>query len=141
MRYFFFISGFAVLFLFSAPGGQAQDIVAEPICFQLVNKAPYRVFGTFVTERFTRPDGIETRHRSSFRLEEPGTIHEEEGYPLDRAEFCSYGPFFPGRKLDLTLRTLVPIFSCRTRIDQGPIVIHGRKKPEGGTETWAACYE
>jgi hypothetical protein len=39
------------------------------------------------------------------------------------------------------LRTLVPVFSCKTRIDQGEIVIKGHRKPEGGAETWAECFE
>ena len=118
---------------------QQLDVVQEPVCFQVINEAPYKVYGDFRTDYYTRPDGIRAKHRSNFRLEEPGTLHEE-GYPLDRAEFCSYGPFLPGRQLELTLRTLIPIFSCKTKLDQGPIVIKGRRKPEGGTETWAECY-
>ena len=35
---------------------------------------------------------------------------------------------------------IVP-FSCKTRIEDGPIVIKGNKKPGGGTETWAECYQ
>ena len=60
--------------------------------------------------------------------------------PKERSEFCTYGPFFDGMKQELVLRSLVPIFSCKTRVDQGEIVIQGRAKPEGGTETWAVCY-
>ena len=129
-----FVLGFAPV---SAP---AQDIVQEPICFVVKNEAPYKVYGNFGTDYYTTPEGTKARHRSNFRLEEAGAVHAE-GYPLDAAEFCSYGPFYPDRKLDLVLRTLVPIFSCRTRIDQGVIVIKGHRKPEGGTETWAECYE
>lgn len=107
----------------------------------VVNEAPYKAYGSFMTDWYTTPEGQKSRHRSNFRLEEAGAVHEEEGYPLDRAEFCSYGPFYPDRKLVLTLRTLVPIFECRTKIDQGPIIISGFRKPEGGTETKAACFE
>ncbi len=120
---------------------RAQEIVNEPICFILRNEAPYKVYGSFSTDYYTRADGVRARHRSNFRLEEAGTTDEKEGYPLDAAEFCSYGPFYPDRKLDLTLRTLVPIFSCKTRIDQGDIIIQGHRKPEGGTETKALCYD
>lgn len=116
-----------------------KDIVREPICFLVVNEAPYSVFGNFGTDQFTRPDGIDAHHRANFRLEPAGTMHED-GYPLDRSEFCSYGPFYEGRKLELTLRTLIPIFSCKTRIDQGPIVIKGKKQDDGTVETWAECY-
>ncbi len=135
-----FLSGLITLFLLPV-SALAQQVTAEPMCFFLINEAPYKVYGNFGTDKYVRPDGVTTRHRSNFRLEEAGTVHEEEGYPLDRAEFCSYGPFYPDYKLDLTLRTLVPIFDCRTRIDQGPIIIQGRRKPEGGAETKALCFE
>lgn len=120
--------------------GRVPDIVQEPICFQVVNKAPYGIFGTFMTDLYERPDGIRSRHRSNFRLKEPGTI-DEDGYPADSAEFCTYGPFFPGRKLEVQIKTLVPVFSCRTRIDQGPLIIRGERKREGGTNTWIECFE
>ena len=119
----------------------AQDIVAEPICFAVRNEAPYTIYGNFVTDFYTDTDGTKARHRSDFRLDAAGSIDEEAGYPSDRAEFCSYGPFYPGRKLEMILRTLVPIFSCQTRLDAGEIVIHGKKKPEGGTETTATCFD
>ncbi len=130
-----------LLIISVAPGAQAQDISAEPICFELINEAPYRVYGTFNTDLYTRPDGKRARHRSNFRLDPPGAVHKTEGHPLDRAEFCSYGPFYPGGKLELTIRTLVPVFACQTRIDQGPIVISGYRKPEGGAVTTAACFD
>jgi hypothetical protein len=119
----------------------AQEVLKDPICFNVVNEAPYTVFGSFLTAYYVNPDGIKTRHRSNFRLEAAGTVHEK-GYPLDKAEFCSYGPFLPDRKLDMVIRTLVPVFSCKTRIDQGPIIIRGKRKegPGGGTETSAVCF-
>ena len=119
----------------------APDIVSEPLCFVLRNEAPYKVYGNFITDYYTAADGTRARHRSNFRLDEPGSKDPEKGFPTDRAEFCSYGPFFPGRKLELVLRTLVPIFDCKTRIDQGEIVITGQYKPEGGTDTKAKCFE
>lgn len=137
MRFSFLI----LFFLVSLPStAKAQDIVSEPICFFLINEAPYKVYGNFLTEYFTRPDGSRSRHRSNFRLDEPGTL-DDEGFPADKAEFCTYGPFYQDQKLYFTLRTLVPIFSCKTKVDQGPIVIKGYRKPGGGTETWAECYQ
>ncbi|MCE7886728.1 MAG: hypothetical protein DYH13_04395 [Alphaproteobacteria bacterium PRO2] len=127
------------LFLIAAPA-QAQEIVQEPLCFGVRNEAPYKVYGNFGTDYYVAEDGTKARHRSNFRLDEPGSV-DEEGYPSDRAEFCSYGPFYPDRKLEIVLRTLVPVFSCKTRIDQGEIVIKGHRKPEGGAETWAECFE
>ena len=119
------------------------DVVEEPICFVLRNEADYGVFGKFSTDRYTRPDGVVTRHRSNFRLEPAGSIDSRTGSGSDRAEFCSYGPFLPDRQLILTLRTLVPIFECKTRVDTGQeIVIKGaRKADDSGTDTWAECFK
>lgn len=103
------------------------DVVDQPICFNVINNAPYTVFGTFITNIYTAEDGTKARHRSNFRLE-----------PNFKSEFCTYGPFYEGRKLELVLRTLIPVFSCKTGIN-GDIIIQGRKKPEGGTDTWAVC--
>ena len=129
----------ALLIVLAAPA-KAQEIVQEPICFNIRNEAPYKVYGNFGTDYYVAEDGTRARHRSNFRLDEPGSV-DKEGYPSDRAEFCSYGPFYPDRKLEIVLRTLVPVFDCMTKIDQGEIVIHGKRKPEGGAETWADCYE
>jgi hypothetical protein len=103
------------------------EVVEKPVCFNVVNKAPYTVIGTLSTNVFKTPEGIAARHRGNFRLETG-----------QKTNFCSLGPFYAGRKLDLVLRSLVPLFSCRTAIT-GDIVIYGRKKEEGGTDTWAAC--
>ncbi len=143
MKLIFCLFTFCLVFTLSAliSSAEAQDIVDEAICFQVINEAPYKVYGNFGTDYYTTAEGTRARHRSNFRLDEPGSKDLEKGYPLDRAEFCSYGPFYPGRKLYFTLRTLVPIFSCKTRIEDGPIVIKGYRKPGGGTETWAECYQ
>ncbi len=106
---------------------QIGEITNEPQCFNIINKAPYTVVGTFKTDIYITQDGIKARHNSNFRL----TVEEQ-------AEFCAYGPFYEGRKLELTLRTIVPIFSCKTAITED-ILIYGRRKSGGGTETWATC--
>lgn len=137
----------AVFVLGIAGSAQAQslndplDVVSEPICFKVRNTAPYKVYGSFITNYYTTETGSNARHRSNFRLDEPGSVDENTKEPSDQSEFCTYGPFLPDRKLELVLRTLVPIFSCKTKIDQGEIVIKGYRKPEGGTDTYAECYE
>ena len=119
------------------------DIVEEPICFAIRNEANYQVKGNFSTARFTRPDGIVARHRSNFRLEKAGTINPETLEQLDRSEFCSYGPFLPDRKLIMTLRTLFPVFECKTRVDMGEVIIikGQRREDDTGVITWAECFE
>ena len=116
------------------------DIVDEPICFIVRNTANYGVLGDFKTAEYQREDGIISRHRSNFRFDEAGAV-DEDGNPSDRAEFCSYGPFMPNRTLELTIRTLFPVFSCDTRVDQGEILIRGdRLADDSGVQTWAECY-
>ena len=107
----------------------AQNILTEPACFALYNSAPYQVNGTIATDYFTRDDGIKTRHRSNFRLE-----------PQEREEFCTTGPFFPDWTIEIILRSLIPVFNCHTRVDQGEIVITGELLPDGTTKTAARCY-
>lgn len=122
-----------MILLGSAVTAQAQDdfvlgeVLDQPQCFNVVNTAPYTVYGSINTNEYKTPDNITARHRSNFRLQ-----------TQEQAEFCTSGPFYEGQKVDLTLRTLVPIFSCMTRIT-GDIVIKGVRKEEGGTETWAEC--
>jgi hypothetical protein len=140
MKWLLFLTVFLAVPAFAQEVPAQPDVVSDPVCFTVKNEAPYKVYGNFITDYYTAPDGSRARHRSNFRLDEPGS-KDAEGNPADAAEFCSYGPFLPGRKLELVLRTLVPIFNCQTRIDQGPIVIKGFRKPEGGTETYAECYQ
>jgi len=103
------------------------EVVADPLCFNIVSRAPFTVFGTLVSNIYTTDDGSKARHRSNFRLEEG-----------QATQFCTYGPFYAGRKLELVLRTLIPVFSCKTALYKD-IEISGRRKPEGGTEVWATC--
>lgn len=119
---------------------KAQEITTQPICFTIVNHAPYKVYGQVATDYYTTPNGTKARHTGTFRLEAAGTLHKEKGYPLDRSEFCSSGPFYPNRQMELTLRTLVPIFSCKTNIELDDINIRGQIKEDGSAKTWAECY-
>ncbi len=125
--------------LFASPA-VAQEITAQPICFTVRNEAPYRVYGEFSTDYYTAPDGSKARHTGTFRLEKAGTKREGEDYFIDRSEFCSSGPFYAGRQLELTLRTLIPTFSCKTSIELDEIVIKGIIKADGTTKSWAVCF-
>lgn len=118
----------------------AQEITPQPICFTVKNTAPYKVYGQIATNYYTTPDGTQARHTGTFRLEKKDTTDSETGHAKDRREFCVSGPFYPNRKVELTIRTLVPIFTCQTSVELGDIVIHGRRKDDGTTKTWATCY-
>ncbi len=120
---------------------QQPDIVSEPICFNVRNAANFTMYGNIGTDYFTNTDGMKARHRSNFILEPAGS-KDDEGYPSDRAEFCSYGPFFQGRKLELVMRTLFPVFTCMTQLDQGEIVLRAKRKADdSGYEYFADCFE
>jgi hypothetical protein len=65
MRWVLTLSAF-ILFFTVQPA--AAEIVAEPICFLVINETENDVNGSFWTDLYTRPDGIQARHRSNFRL-------------------------------------------------------------------------
>lgn len=108
----------------------AQEILETPVCVTIRNTAPWTALGTLSSNSFTAPNGVSAHHRVNFRLKTG-----------EKTQICSKGPFYPGRKHELTLRTIVPIFSCMTKMDAGDILIKGANKPEGGTKTWAECFE
>ncbi len=111
-------------------GAWAQGEAARPDgtrCFALRSAAPYTVIGSLNTDYTETAAGFKTRSNRNFRLA-----------PGERQELCSLGPFYPGGRLELVLRSLVPLFSCYA-LAEGEIVIYGERKPEGGTKTWADC--
>jgi hypothetical protein len=57
------------------------------------------------------------RHEGLFDLQDGETV-----------EICSTGPFYPGYKIELTIKTIMPLFTCKTRLS-GEIVL--RRKREG----------
>lgn len=54
------------------------------------------------------------RHEKNFNLQ-----------PDETVEVCSTGPFFQGYKVELTIRTIMPLFTCHTRLSGN---IYLRKK-------------
>jgi len=105
------------------------EVLSSPICFRVINQAPYTITGTIYTNYYVNKNRQKARHSSNFRLEKG----QSENY-------CSYGPFYEGQKLELVLRTLMPIFSCKTMID-ADIYIKGEILEGGGTKSWATCLQ
>lgn len=114
---------------YTGPARADGEITKQPVCFRLENTAPYKVYGTIATDYVAMPDGTRAKHRSNFNLE-----------PKHFAQICSTGPFFPGRKLDIQLRTLVPVFECRTALT-GPLIIRGERPPGKPARTWIDCIQ
>lgn len=106
---------FAVIFLgLSLPvTGRAADVTPFQECGTLVNAADQQVMGVIKTESFMFRGKI-LRHEKNFSLQNGETV-----------EVCSTGPFYPGYKVELTIRTIMPLFTCQTRLSGN---IYLRKK-------------
>ena len=105
------------------------EVLTTPVCFRVINQAPYTVTGSLYTNYYVNKNRQRARHTSNFRLE------KGQSQP-----YCSYGPFYPGQRVELVLRTIVPIFNCKTMID-ADIYIMGKVLENGGTKSWAVCLD
>lgn len=144
MRLNGFILLFAALFLMMPHNhvhaqSSEGEVLDAPICFMLVNTAPYRVLAEIQTNFYTRADGIRDSHESTMRIQAAGSVNDA-GERIDQRQICTAGPFFEGRKIRLTLKTIVPIFECKTAIDRGEVIIKGVVNDDNTTETTAECY-
>ncbi len=81
--------------------------------------------GVIRTNQFKYKGNLD-RHEANFNLQDGENV-----------EICSTGPFFDGYKVELTIRTIMPLFSCMTRLS-GEIVL--RRKEENGIKMlYADC--
>ena len=128
------LSFLTALFLFSGfiavAYAQNEDVLLsdKPLCSTIENPNEYTVYGTIASEYYTLPSGEKTRHWENFKLG-----------PSSQVEFCSTGPFFEGYRVQLMLRTLIPVFDCKTQLGK-PIRIIMEKNEDGDTVTYATCY-
>lgn len=113
----------------------AQDVSPYPLCADLVNESDYTARGTINTASAvykdaedSLKDGTRARHSVNFKID-----------PGEKQQICSTGPFFEGRKVELVLRTLVPVFDCYTSLI-APIVIKSERDADGEFRTWAECF-
>lgn len=138
MRYFAWITAILVG-LAAASAAQAQITLPRgnvwaksayseaPVCTYILNTAPYKVYGKFDTDIQMLEDGTQAHFSQNFALE-----------TNERADICAKGPFFEGQRLELTLRTLIPTFVCRTKID-APLTITGQVLSDGSTKSHVDC--
>lgn len=103
----------------------AGDVTPFKECATLRNAANQQVMGVIKTESFIYR-GQEVRHEKNFDLQDGESV-----------EVCSTGPFFPGYKVELTIRTIMPLFTCNTRLS-GEIVLRS-KEQDGMTLLYADC--
>jgi hypothetical protein len=107
MGHLFFL---VLFFLFLVPGvrgAQAQVFSDTPLCLILNNTTGAEVLGHIETAEHRDANGKLSWHRSNFRLA-AGT----------EQEVCATGPFFDGYKLRLVLKTLIPLYSCKTEMNR-----------------------
>ena len=135
MRYFLFT---VILFLiFVAPvaaqtklpagTGKEGEILSKPICSWLTNRSAQTIMGFMATASQKVASGDVVKHRENFRLDAG-----------QRKQFCAAGPFYEGQRLELTIRTIIPLFSCKTKIDR-EIFLDAKPEP-GFVKLSATCY-
>lgn len=101
------VTAFAQPTMPSVTEGMAGEIISEPICTDLINRSDQLIMGTILTAPQTLESGDSVRHRRNFKLE-AGT----------KEQICAAGPFYEGRRIELVIRTLIPLFTCRTTLTQ-----------------------
>lgn len=109
---------------FATPA-HAGEVTPFKECATLRNAANQEVMGVIRTESFKYKGQI-VRHEGRFDLQDGETV-----------EICSTGPFYPNYKVELTIKTIMPLFTCKTRLS-GEIVLRRRIK-DGITDLYADC--
>jgi len=117
-----------VLAQIPAPSMPDGEILPKPICSALVNRSDVSILGSIVTQKQTIADGTKVAHRDNFKI-----------LAGQRKEFCVSGPFFEGRRVEIVLRTVVPLFSCKTKLDK-EIFLDSEAVAEGTRKLSATCY-
>lgn len=107
--------------------GKEGEIISRPICSWLTNRSDQTIIGTLATASQKIASGDVVRHRENFRLGSG-----------ERKQFCAAGPFYEGQRLELTLKTLIPLFSCKTKIDQ-EIFLDAKEDENGFRKLSATC--
>lgn len=56
--------------------------------------------------------------------------------PKESTQICASGPFYEGRRIDLTIRTLIPLFNCKAAL--GEEIFLDMKQNDDMTKTYSA---
>lgn len=124
----FFVPALILLAILAFPlSGWAADVTPFKECATIINAADQQVMGVIKTEAFIF-QGKVRRHEKNFNLQDGETV-----------SVCSTGPFFPGYKVELTIRTIMPLFTCHTRLS-GNIYLRSKWDDENGVRIlYADC--
>jgi hypothetical protein len=117
--------GVFLLLVFSP--AQAELISPRPYCADIRNDTDHYLFASVRTDFGKNAAGEKKRHESSFRLEAGQT---------QRA--CATGPFYPGYQVELVIKAMIPVFTCKTVL-QGTIAISTKRDEKGINRYAASC--
>ncbi len=112
----------------SLTSGKEGEIIKQPICTYLTNRSDQTIMGTISTAAQTIPSGDKVKHRDNFTLKSG-----------ERRQFCAAGPFYEGQRLEIMLRTIIPLFTCKTKINQ-EIFLDAKEDENGFKKLSATCY-
>lgn len=104
----------------------AGSFTDTPVCSEIINETGFAIYGSVETDKVDMPDGEIAYYKSNFRLKAD-----------EKTQICSNGPFFEGGRLRLTLRSLFPLFDCKTALGQ-PIILSATPKENGSGYDWSA---
>ena len=107
--------------------GWAGEVTPFQECATLRNMSDQSIMGVVRTAPFKTTTGDPKRHEATFRLEADET-----------AQICSTGPFYEGYKVELMIRTIIPLFTCKTRLS-GDIMLRKKQNDDGTTKLYADC--
>ncbi len=118
----------AFLMMLSAPAQAAGELISpRPHCATIINTTDSMLYGVMRTDFGTLPSGEKKRHESTFRLNAG-----------EKREACATGPFYPGYKVELAIKTMFPVFTCKTRL-KGTIEIKSERSKDGLNRFYATC--
>jgi hypothetical protein len=129
MKIFMALSCFVIGFwVFSVSAQELSTLISDkPICSMIKNTTNHTIF-VGVRTAFFEHEGETKRHQANLRLEEG-----------KEQEICVQGPFYEGYKVELTLRTLIPVFTCLTQFGSD-IRILSQTDADNITRFSATCF-
>ena len=127
MKYFL-----AFLFIVLPFSAQAEEIYTnDPQCAIIRNETKSTAFISIRTDFYEKPDGKRSYYEEVLHLK-PGNIQQ----------VCAKGPFLPGNKVYLTIKSFFPLFDCRTRLEgEIPIREQPSKKNKDVRDVYAVCVD
>lgn len=96
-----------------------------PQCADIRNKTNRTVYVGVRTNYFMGKDKSKERHEASLRLD-----------PNEHQQVCATGPFYDDYRVEIILRTIMPLFDCKTKLEGSlTITATDAKTDDGDTYT------